>query len=391
MQKPETRIETRRPAAATLNGDRAALAVDRAIGELRRGRAIAIEAPDRALIFAAVETIGSAMLRRLAAAPGTRLLLTAERARAGGIAPDADGPTAVALAPDTRLETLKALAGIPETSEREPAAKKTGGVASPAHEPWDRDELVLAAFGLTKAARLIPALIGFPNGAVADESLHRVSLAAVLEHAAAAATGIQLVSEARVPLAGSERSRVALYRDEHGGSEHVAVVIGEPDLAGSVPLRLHSACLTGDLLASLRCDCGEQLSTAVETIASLGGGVLLYLDQEGRSIGLANKLRAYQLQDSGLDTYDADRHLGFSADERSYDIAAAMLNKLGIGRVRLLTNNPRKIDALREHGIDVVDRLPLVASPNAHNEGYLRTKRERAGHLGHGAGDQDKS
>ena len=393
MQDPQTRVATRRPAGTTaLNGDRAALAVDRAIGELRRGRAVAIRESDRALVVAAVEAIGSPLLRRLIAAPGTRLLLTAERARAGGIAPDADGPTSVALEPGTRLETLKALAGIPETSKRERLSLQPEQHASLPPGPRGDDDLVLAAFGLTKAARLIPALIGFPTGTVADESLHVVSLAAILEHAAAAATGIQLVSEARVPLAGSERSRVALYRDEHGGSEHVAVIIGEPDLAGSVPLRLHSACLTGDLLASLRCDCGEQLSTAVETIAALGGGVLLYLDQEGRSIGLANKLRAYQLQDSGLDTYDADRHLGFSADERSYDVAAAMLNKLGIGRVRLLTNNPRKIDALREHGIDVVDRLPLVASPNAHNEGYLRTKRERAGHLGHGtASDQDKS
>ena len=386
MPKPQTRIEARRPAAtAALNGDRAALAVDRAIGELRRGRAIAIGEPDRSFVFAAVETIGSPLLRRLiAAAPGLRLVVTAERALAGGLAAEADGPQAVVVGPDMRLETLKALAGIPGASET-----RSGPLAP---VPVDDGELVLAAFGLTKAARLVPALIGFSAGAVVDESLHVVSPAAILEHAAAAATGIQLISDARVPLAGSERSRVALYRDEHGGGEHVAVIIGEPDLAGSVPLRLHSACLTGDLLASLRCDCGEQLSTAVARIAELGGGVLLYLDQEGRSIGLANKLRAYQLQDSGLDTYDADRHLGFRADERSYDVAAAMLLKLGIGRVRLLTNNPRKIDALREHGIDVVDRVPLVAPPNAHNEQYLRAKRERAGHLGHGrAPDQDKS
>jgi len=190
-----------------------------------------------------------------------------------------------------------------------------------------------------------------------------------------------------VPLAGSETSRIALYRDEHGRGEHVAVIIGEPDLAQSVPVRLHSACLTGDLLGSLRCDCGEQLSAAVERIAALGGGVLLYLDQEGRSIGLANKLRAYQIQDTGIDTFDADSHLGFDADERSYDVAAAMLQRLGVSKVRLLTNNPEKIEALREHGIDVVDRLPLVIEPNTHNEAYLKTKRERFGHLP-GAGEK---
>src|SRR5262249_13276581 len=136
-----------------------------------------------------------------------------------------------------------------------------------------------------------------------------------------------------------------------------------------------------DLLASLRCDCGEQLRTAVARIASLGGGALLYLAQEGRGIGLPNKLRAYVLQDAGLDTVDADQHLGFLADERRYDVAAALLRELGIERVQLLTNNPQKIVALREHGIDVVDRISLVATTNTHNERYLRAKLERAGHL----------
>jgi GTP cyclohydrolase II len=379
VQATDSVIDARETAAdAGLNGDRAALAVDRAIGELRRGRVIAVLGSGSAFVFAAIETVSTSCFRRLAAVPGARVALTAERARAAGFVPNAEGPVTLPLERGARLEALKALAGMPGAADRAPTA---AGFA-----PWPgNDELALAAFGLAKAARLIPALIGFTAERALDESLHQVSLAAILEHAAAAATGIQLVSESRVPLAGSERSRVALYRDEHGGSEHVAVVIGEPDLSGSVPVRLHSACLTGDLLGSLRCDCGEQLSTAVERIAALGGGVLLYLDQEGRSIGLANKLRAYQIQDGGLDTYDADRHLGFSSDERSYDVAAAMLQRLGIARVRLLTNNPRKIDALREHGIDVVDRLPLVAEPNAHNEGYLRAKRERAGHLGHGA------
>ena len=135
------------------------------------------------------------------------------------------------------------------------------------------------------------------------------------------------------------------------------------------------------VLGSLRCDCGEQLRAAVRRITELGGGVLLYLDQEGRGIGLANKLRAYAIQDTGLDTVDADRHLGFHADERNYDVAAALLRELGIKRIRLLTNNPRKIDALKQHGIEVAGRLPLVAPANTHNERYLRAKRERSGHL----------
>ena len=378
MQTPKRKIAAGMDREIGLNGDRSALAVDRAIGELRRGRCIAIAEPGRAYLFAAVETIGSRTLKRLiAASAGTRLLLTAERARAGGLVLDADRPMALQLQDNSELETLRALAGMPGAGEQ--ALGSASFEALPGN-----DDQVLAAFGLAKAARLIPALVGFETSAVADDCLHCVSMAAILEHAAAARTGIQLISESRVPLAGSEQSRVALYRDEHGGSEHVAVIIGEPDLSSSVPVRLHSACLTGDLLGSLRCDCGEQLATAVARIAELGGGVLLYLDQEGRSIGLANKLRAYAIQDTGVDTYDADRHLGFSSDERSYDVAAAMLQRLGIKRVRLLTNNPRKIDALSEHGIDVVDRIALVAEPNAHNQDYLRTKRERAGHLGRG-------
>jgi GTP cyclohydrolase II len=159
------------------------------------------------------------------------------------------------------------------------------------------------------------------------------------------------------------------------------VIVGRPDPAGVVPVRAHSSCFTGDLLGSLRCDCGEQLQTAVKRLHEAGGGVLLYLAQEGRGIGLANKLRAYQLQDDGLDTLDADRHLGFSADERSYAIAAAMLRQLGFTRIRLLTNSPHKLRELRARGIDVQEMESLVAAPNVHNERYIRTKRDRAGHF----------
>jgi GTP cyclohydrolase II len=370
---------------STLNGDAAALAVDRAVGEFRRGRAIATDSADGVLVVAPVETIGGPLLKRLvAASPAVRLLLTAERARAAGVAPAATGPIAVRIGAAAQPDQLKALAGM------------AGATRMPGDADWASwaggEAPLLAAFGLAKAARLVPALIGFAAdadadagagaGAGADPSLHRVPLAALIEHATATTSGIQLISESRVPLAGSVDSRVALFRDEYGGSEHVAVIIGAPDLTASVPVRLHSACLTGDLLGSLRCDCGEQLRTAVERIAALGGGVLLYLDQEGRSIGLANKLRAYQIQDTGVDTFDADHHLGFTADERSYDVAVAMLQQIGVSRVKLLTNNPKKIAALAEHGIDVEDRLPLIAAANEHNEAYLRSKRERAGHLG---------
>jgi GTP cyclohydrolase II len=197
---------------------------------------------------------------------------------------------------------------------------------------------------------------------------------------------LQKVSEARVPLSEAVDSRIAVFRDEYTLSEHIAVIVGELKSDAAVPVRLHSACLTGDLLGSLRCDCGEQLRTAVARIAELGGGVLLYLDQEGRGIGLPNKLRAYALQDKGLDTLDADQHLGFLADERTYRVAAIMLGELGVEQVELLTNNPQKIQALRDHDIDVAGRRPLIAATTEHNERYLRAKRERAGHLAEESG-----
>jgi GTP cyclohydrolase II len=358
-----------------LNGDRGALAVDRAIGELRRGRCIGIESESACFVFAAIETIGTELLNRLTEInPAAKLLLTAERARASGLAPAAEGPVALKLDKPVGLQFLRSLGGMAEDTRHWTQLASS--------EPWQQDEApVLAAFGLAKAARLVPAIVGFMTARCDDPSVHTLSLAAILEHATAAASGVQLISEARVPLAGAEASRVSIFRDEYGGGEHVAVVIGAPDLSGSVPVRLHSACLTGDLLASLRCDCGEQLSAAVKRIAELGGGILLYLDQEGRSIGLANKLRAYAIQDTGVDTFEANRHLGFTSDERSYELAVAMLQRIGVTRVRLLTNNPLKIDALREHGIDVEDRLPLVAEPNVHNAAYIQSKRERAGHL----------
>ncbi|MDX1561274.1 MAG: GTP cyclohydrolase II RibA, partial [Gammaproteobacteria bacterium] len=291
-----------------INGDTKALVVDRAIGELRRGRCIAVSTAGLTLVIGAAETIQRPQLERLIGAGGNAfLMLTAERARASGLDANAAGPIGLALDAPADLELMKLLAGI-------------GGRAhAPGLQivtmPWPNAAPVIdAAQKLVKSARLVPAIVA--SRAPVDPSLLAVPADDIADFAPGTGSGIHLVSESRVPLAGSEHSRVALFRDDYGGSEHVAVLIGQPDLASSVPVRLHSACLTGDLLASLRCDCGEQLTTAVERIAALGGGILLYLDQEGRSIGLANKLRAYQIQDTGIDTYDADRFLGFSSDER---------------------------------------------------------------------------
>jgi 3,4-dihydroxy 2-butanone 4-phosphate synthase/GTP cyclohydrolase II len=175
--------------------------------------------------------------------------------------------------------------------------------------------------------------------------------------------------------------RVAVYESRVDGYHHVALVKGAPGGREPGLVRVHSQCLTGDVFGSMRCDCGEQLSTALERIDEDGCGVFLYLRQEGRGIGLANKLRAYELQDLGLDTVDANLKLGFKADLRDYGVAAQILRDLGFERVRLLTNNPKKIAALRDYGIDVVSREPLEIRPNASNARYLTTKRKRLGHL----------
>ena len=208
----------------------------------------------------------------------------------------------------------------------------------------------------------------------------RVSDEDILAYPQERARSLLRVSEAPVPLAGHERSRFVLFRETVADLEHVAIIIGEPDPSQPVLVRLHSSCLTGDLFASLRCDCGDQLRGAIDRLGE-GGGVLLYLAQEGRGIGLANKLRAYDRQDAGLDTIDADRYLGFRGDERNFAVAVQMLHELGIGRIRLLTNNPAKIAALRQAGIDVVERIGIGAPVNRHNERYITTKRDRAGHL----------
>ncbi len=184
-----------------------------------------------------------------------------------------------------------------------------------------------------------------------------------------------------MPLRDAETTRIIAFRPSDGGLEHLAILIGDPDPATPVLTRLHSECFTGDLLGSLRCDCGDQLRGAIAEIARAGGGVLLYLAQEGRGIGLVNKLRAYELQDAGFDTVDANEQLGFDADERVYLPAAEMLRQLGFTRIRLLTNNPEKMAALTRCGITVVERVPHVFPANGHNERYLKTKATRSGHL----------
>jgi GTP cyclohydrolase II len=239
--------------------------------------------------------------------------------------------------------------------------------------PVDEPEAAAAALTLARLAGLLPAL--FVGGAAEGAA----SLAADAIRAAARSDRLRIVARAKLPNRHAEQAETVAFRAETDGAEHVALIVGQP--TGAPPLvRLHSECLTGDVFGSLKCDCGPQLDDALAAIAASGWGILLYLRQEGRGIGLANKLRAYALQDQGFDTVDANLRIGFGDDERDYAVAARMLEALAQDRVRLLTNNPRKVAGLEAEGITVVERFALKAGLNPHNEGYLATKRVRSGH-----------
>ncbi len=196
----------------------------------------------------------------------------------------------------------------------------------------------------------------------------------------AAKVCVKIVAVAELPTRFGRFQLVGFWNNRDG-KEHVAMVHGDVVGASEVPVRLHSECLTGDVMGSLRCDCRDQLTVGLEAIQRHERGALLYLRQEGRGIGLVNKIRAYALQEAGLDTVEANRALGFRDDERDYAVAAHMLLSLGVGSVRLITNNPEKMRQLAQHGVVVTGRIPHVIPPNEHNRFYLETKARRSGHL----------
>ena len=370
-----------KPATLPPSPDQRALRqIDRAITDLRRGGFVLLRQAGAVLLAQAAEGVSPeslSRLRHLASEPS--LVLTRRRAAALGLAEppsDKGGAVLLPLAADARAEELRDLAD----PGAEHAPRLPFGPASEASGAAD------AAVELVKLARLLPAAVVAPlparnAAALAErEGFLLLEAADVAAYHATAAHSLRPVSEARVPLTDAENTRIIAFRPSDGGIEHLAILIGDPDPAGPVLVRLHSECFTGDLLGSLRCDCGDQLRGAIAEIARIGSGVLLYLAQEGRGIGLVNKLRAYQLQDAGLDTVDANEQLGFDADERVYLPAAEMLRQLGFARVRLLTNNPEKVAALMRCGIGVVERVPHIFPANGHNERYLRTKATRSGH-----------
>jgi len=368
-------------------------AVERALGELRRGGIIVLRdrAGQGALVIAA-EACGPRALQNLQGLAQAAPLLVTTRRRAEAIGMEIPPHIARALGESNLPITLDLPEGVPVDIILRPHGKGRHAALNHLSRPVasHAPEVTRAAIELAKLARLLPAVVLGPLTAdpgnkrrdwARENDLLFVEVEQVFAYEDVAARNLRQVAQASVPLEGAENARILAWRPSDGGKEHLAIAVGEIDPTEPVLIRLHSECFTGDLLGSLRCDCGVQLRGAIAEIAREGSGVLLYLAQEGRGIGLVNKLRAYQLQDDGFDTIDANEQLGFDADERIYAPAAMILARMGIKRVRLMTNNPEKISALERHGIEVANRVPHAFPANGHNENYLRTKAERAGHM----------
>ncbi|MBW0143952.1 GTP cyclohydrolase II [Sphingomicrobium clamense] len=317
----------------------------------------------------ALETATQAMLDIVDPDRRAQLLISGERAAALGLgnikaAADPDHPVRIAHVDWLDREAARALADAGQDVSRPPIGPLT---------PMAPEDGDAAAMTLSRLAGLLPALW------ILDERPDTaVEIGA--ETISEAMGQVELVTRARLPLDDLPSSQIAVFRDFANGEEHVALIVGA--FGGKPPLaRLHSECLTGDVFGSLKCDCGPQLQQALALLGKEGGGILLYLRQEGRGIGLANKIRAYSLQDGGLDTVDANRRLGFADDARDYRVAAGMLKALKVDAVRLLTNNPNKVAGLDEAGIEVVERVAHHLPTNPHNADYIATKKSRSGHL----------
>ena len=371
--------------ASDTSGDpmHALRAVHRAVAELRRGRPVLLLGRGDLVLLPAETALDEGLRDLKSVACGAPvLLLGAGRAAVvqGVIAPPDETPVTFSL-PDGLLT----ICGLRE------AADPTATVDSIPREAHRLARAPLpdeakSALLLLKLARLLPAAVLAPVEIVPfgpTESLEmlRVSASDVRSHATRAASMLSRVAEAAVPLEDAADARVIAFRAPDGGVEHFAIVVGKPETSEAPLVRVHSECFTGDVLGSLRCDCGPQLRGALARMAQEGAGVLLYLAQEGRGIGLVNKLRAYALQDGGLDTLDANRALGWAADERNFLAAAIMLDQLGVRRIRLLTNNPDKVAALADLGVDVANRESHALPPNGVNDSYLATKAQRFGHF----------
>jgi GTP cyclohydrolase II len=340
--------------------------VERAISEVRAGRPVLLrDAATRVFVLSA-EALEAAAAPRIEALAGGAAQLVLPPARLKRLGASRSGAGFLAL-PTIDVDRILTLALDAQARLDAPVT-----VAPPLYE---------SALRLLRLAHVLPVALVLPSASSQAGGCVAVDAAHIDAFRETRAQRLRIVSRAPVPLEGAPNSEFVLFRGGEGLRDQVAIVVGAPRLDAPVAVRLHSACLTGDLFGSLKCDCGDQLRRAVRTMAESGGGVLLYLDQEGRGNGLSNKIHAYGLQARGFDTFDADAILGFEEDGRSFGFAAEMLKQLGVRELRLMTNNPRKIAALTEAGLKVVSDHRIIGRRNDHNIRYLAAKRDRAGHL----------
>jgi len=344
-----------------------AMQVERAVAELRFGRPVILTNGPRKLAALALDSASPTIYDQFAAAVGGThsLFLTMHRASQ--------------LLPGTVSDVSVPLEGITFSE----ASCLAYGLRAQVPARWlEANSLMAASAELARLALLLPAMVcaeidGLESRFAACCELHQ----SILTDADAARQMFDVAVRTRVPLRGLGDAEFVIVRGGLAQRDQVAIIVGQPDFTAAVPVRIHSSCITGDLCGSLKCDCGDQLRMSLASMKALGGGVLLYLDQEGRGTGIGAKMRAYGYQHLGLDTIDADAGLGFGSDHRRYEAAIAMLNLLGIAKVIIFTNNPTKIAALSSGGIEIQSRAPLLGEVTMENAGYLQTKKARAGHL----------
>ena len=343
----------------------------RAIDALRRGWPVAVQADDGACHVMAIEGADDVTLGTFDPEGKAALLVSSSRAETLKLtnqraAADPEMPVLIERSPWINRDIATSIADpVRDLGTPLKGPFRAGKINAP--------HAAKSALHLARLAGILPAF--FIDGSGPVEASVNVEDITAYDDAARLA----IATRARLPVSASEDAEIVAFRSPEEPREHIALIVGKRDSSPPV-VRLHSECLTGDVLGSLKCDCGPQLHEALHQISDAPWGILLYLRQEGRGIGLVNKLRAYALHDQGFDTVDANTRLGFAIDARDFSVAARMLNLLGVSEVRLLTNNPAKVAGLEAAGVKVKERLPLAIEANPHNERYLVTKRDRTGH-----------
>lgn len=389
------------PQESALSARMALIGVERAVMEMRRGLPVVVQnTPASASLVLAAEMADAQTLEFLEEMTGVapQIHLTHRRAETLKIRLYTEGGVTLPIKPDDPAGRLAQIAHLSDPVR---------DLDFPLQGPFmaNRDPLMpsqIASLHLAKLAGLLPATVTSPlalEGETPEAWARKHNLVCVtaakitsfesdaagtLEPVGLIESQLSRITDAKVPLTEAPDSHIYAFRPEGawgGGPEHLAIVVGTIDTSQPVLVRLHSECFTGDLLGSLKCDCGEQLRGAIAAISEAGSGILLYLAQEGRGIGLMNKLRAYQLQDQGFDTVEANLRLGFEVDERLFEAAAEILHQLGVSEVRLMTNNTDKVAQLLQHNIKVTERVAHAFPANEHNARYLAVKADKTGHL----------